>query len=113
MLVITSLTEECHMHHVKNLCEGRGSCGYGPPGSGKTETIIDLAILLGQNIIRCDDVKDLTQDDLHRLFKGSILSNSLIVLDEFNTLGEQEMANCHQIMTSVSPARVGNKIFVA
>lgn len=53
MLVITQLSQDCWLHHTKNFCEGRGSSATGKPGTGKTETIVDLAKLLGRNWIIC------------------------------------------------------------
>jgi len=47
MLVVTQLSEDCALHHIKNYCEGRGVSAYGPAGTGKTETIKDVAKLIG------------------------------------------------------------------
>ena len=59
MLVITQLSEDCFLHHIKNFCEGRGVAAYGPAGTGKTETIKDCAKLIGVPCFVVNEAGDL------------------------------------------------------
>lgn len=56
MLVVTELTEQAYAGAVKSLKERKPFAAVGPAGTGKTETIKDLAMKLGRKVftINCN-----------------------------------------------------------
>ncbi|KAL8274015.1 hypothetical protein Esti_002104 [Eimeria stiedai] len=86
-LVITPLTDRCWLTittALKQLCVNSSIAG--PAGSGKTESVKELAKLLGLFcvVLNCSDAVDLYV--LDKLFAGVMASGAWACLDEFNRL---------------------------
>jgi len=83
ILVITPLSQQANLFHTKNFCEGRGSSAFGVAGTGKTETIKDLAKLLGRKCLAVN-----VQDTciFSSLFDSVTDTNCWVVIDEYNLI---------------------------
>ncbi|KAL8432513.1 hypothetical protein ACSSS7_004567 [Eimeria intestinalis] len=86
-LVITPLTDRCWLTittALKQLCVNSSIAG--PAGSGKTESVKELAKLLGLFcvVLNCSDAVDLYV--LDKVFAGVMASGAWACLDEFNRL---------------------------
>ena len=63
------------------------SCAIeGPFGTGKTETIKDLATQLGRSNYTINTSTNLEYNDILRFFKGVASSGAWVLFDEFNRL---------------------------
>jgi len=93
MLVVTQLSEDCFLHHIKNFCEGRGVAAYGPAGTGKTETVKDCAKLIG---VPCFVVKE--GGDLKVKFH-IVDTNAWVCFDEFNRLSAEDVKIAQEVMS--------------
>ena len=66
--------------------ENWGCSGEGVAGTGKTETIIDLARFLGRYCVRQNVSSDYNLTTFKNQIKGSVLSGAWLVFDEFTNL---------------------------
>ncbi|KAF0978551.1 hypothetical protein FDP41_002371 [Naegleria fowleri] len=85
-LVITPLTERCFLALTTALQLKKGGCASGPAGTGKSETIKDLAKSVGKHtlILNCSDRFD--YQSIGKTFSGIVQSGSWSCFDEFNRL---------------------------
>ncbi|KAG2392323.1 hypothetical protein C9374_012575 [Naegleria lovaniensis] len=85
-LVITPLTERCFLALTTALQLKKGGCTSGPAGTGKTESVKDLAKSIGKHtlILNCSDRFD--YQSIGKTFSGIVQSGSWSCFDEFNRL---------------------------
>jgi dynein heavy chain len=85
-LAITPLTDRCWMTITSAIHIRQGCSPAGPAGTGKTESVKDLAKNLGKFCVVVNCSEQTTVGLMHAQFLGTIFTGAWICLDEFNRI---------------------------
>ncbi|KAJ3390612.1 Cytoplasmic dynein 2 heavy chain 1 [Lobulomyces angularis] len=95
-LVHTPLTDKCYLTLTQAMASGFGGNPFGPAGTGKTESVKALAVMMGRQclVFNCDEGID--YKSMGRIFVGLVNCGAWGCFDEFNRLEESVLSAVSQ-----------------
>jgi len=103
-LVITPLTDRCWLTVTSALHLSYGVSPAGPAGTGKTESVKDLAKTLGIFCIVTNCNERMTAKLTQSLFVGGIVSGAWLCMDEFNRIDIEVLSVIAQQLLQIRKA---------
>ncbi|KAI8908484.1 dynein heavy chain and region D6 of dynein motor-domain-containing protein [Gorgonomyces haynaldii] len=103
-LVHTELTDKCYLTLTQAMASGFGGNPFGPAGTGKTESVKALGVLLGRQVLvfNCDEGID--YKSMGRIFVGLVKCGAWGCFDEFNRLEEAVLSAVSQQIQVIQAA---------
>jgi len=105
-LVITPLTELCYLTLTNALAAKQGGLLSGLSGSGKTETVKDLAKAVGMHCVVFNCSRESDSKLMGRLFEGLVQQGSWTCLDNFNRLAMDVLSVVAQYVLAIQQAMI-------
>jgi dynein heavy chain len=90
--IMTPIIKKVHRELMTFNSQGYSGILKGPAATGKSESIKELARILGNFFVVFNCSPQVDRKQLEELICGTVLSGSTLCLDEFNRLSEENMA---------------------